>query len=236
MPEGMILKSEPFASNLWDPQRRFTLERYRESRAIPYQRVADPVKLSHFLNYADWFREQAVGNVREIKVAHIARNGGGFRLRLADGEEFTSRRVVLATGHMAFGIVPTELGGLPEPLLVHSSRMAAVNQYAGRDVCIVGAGQSALETAALLHEAGARVRVLVRRPEVAWNPVARVRPFWQRVHTPDPVWAPAGVRLRSPSCRASIGGGIRLRSVIDSSWALTVLRAPGGCASAFKGA
>ncbi len=185
MPEGMILKSEPFASNLWDPQRRFTLERYCESHAIPYQRVADPVKLSHFLSYADWFREQAVGKVREMRVAHIARNDGGFRLRLADGTEFTSRRVVLATGHMAFGIVPTELGALPEPLVVHSSRMAAVNQYTGRDVCIVGAGQSALETAALLHEAGARVRVLVRRPEVAWNPVARARPFWQRIRTPD---------------------------------------------------
>jgi lysine/ornithine N-monooxygenase len=198
MPEGMILKSEPFASNLWDPQRRFTLQRYCESHAIPYQRVADPVKRSHFLSYADWFREQAVGKVRDMRVAHIVRNDGGFRLQLADGEDFTSDRVVLATGHMAFGIVPPELGGVPEPLVVHSSRMAAVNQYAGRDVCIVGAGQSALETAALLHEAGARVRVLVRRAEVTWNPVARVRPLWQRVRSPD-----AGVGAGWPSAAIS---------------------------------
>jgi cation diffusion facilitator CzcD-associated flavoprotein CzcO len=185
MPEGMVLKSEPFASNLWDPQRRFTLQRYCESHAIPYQRIADPVKLSHFLSYADWFRDQAVGKVRETKVTHIARSNGGFRLTLADGSQFSSLRVVLATGHMAFRILPPELAGLPEPLVVHSARMAAVQDYQGRDVCIIGAGQSALETAALLHEAGARVRVLVRRPEVAWNPVARVRPFWQRVRTPD---------------------------------------------------
>jgi cation diffusion facilitator CzcD-associated flavoprotein CzcO len=185
MPEGMVLKSEPFASNLWDPQRRFTLQRYCEAHGIPYQRVADPVKISHFLSYADWFRTQAIGKVRETKVTHIARNNGGFRLTLADGSQFSSRRVVLATGYMAFSTLPSELSGLPEPLIVHSSRMAAVKDYAGRDVCIVGAGQSALETAALLHEAGARVRVLVRRPEVGWNPVARVRPIWQRMRTPD---------------------------------------------------
>ena len=185
MPEGMVLKSEPFASNLWDPQRRFTLQRYCESHAIPYQRVADPVKISHFLSYADWFREQAVGKVRETKVTRIARINGGFKVALADGSDFTSRRVVLATGHMAFRTLPAELSGLPEPLVVHSTRMAAAKDYANRDLCIIGAGQSALETAALLHEAGARVRVLVRRPEVGWNPVARVRPLWQRIRTPD---------------------------------------------------
>jgi hypothetical protein len=34
---------------------------------------------------------------------------------------------------------------------------------------VIGAGQSSLETAALLHEAGASVQVIVREPEVAWN-------------------------------------------------------------------
>jgi thioredoxin reductase len=41
--------------------------------------------------------------------------------------------------------------------------------YAGRDVTVIGAGQSALETAALLVECGARVR-LVARGEIKWNP------------------------------------------------------------------
>jgi len=37
-------------------------------------------------------------------------------------------------------------------------------------VTIIGCGQSGLETAALLHELGADVRVLARAPVVDWNP------------------------------------------------------------------
>ncbi len=81
MPAGMVLKSEPFASNLWDPQRRFTLERYCEAHGKPYQRVADPVRLSHFLEYADWFREQAVGVVRDVRVAQLSRSHQGFDVK-----------------------------------------------------------------------------------------------------------------------------------------------------------
>jgi len=185
MPTGMVLKSEPFASNLWDPQRRFTLQRYCESHGKPYQRVADPVALSHFLEYADWFREQAVGAVRDVRVAKLSRRAQGFDVQLTDGTHFSSRRVVLATGHMAFRTIPPELQSLPEPLALHSARIADVGSYANRDVCIIGAGQSALETAALLHEAGARVRIIVRRPQVGWNPEARLRPLSQQVVAPD---------------------------------------------------
>jgi thioredoxin reductase len=185
MPQGMILKSEPFASNLWDPQRRFTVQRFFASRAVPYQPVGRPLPLSLFLEYADWFRRQAVGDPRDTRVEQLDRADGGFRLRLADGSSFTSRRVILATGHMAYRVVPPPLAELPEPLVLHSTRIGDVARYANRDVCIIGAGQSALETAALLHEAGARVRVLVRKPELQWNSPSKPRPLWKRVYAPD---------------------------------------------------
>lgn len=185
MPRGMVLKSEPFASNLWDPQRRFTLQRFLASRGAPYQRVGRPLPLSLFLEYADWFRRQAVGEPRDTRVVQLGRTSGGFSLRLADGSSFTSRRVILATGHMAFRLVPPELAALPEPLALHSSHIRDVAGYADRDVCLIGAGQSSLETAALLHEAGARVRVLVREPLVAWNSPSKPRPLWKRMCSPD---------------------------------------------------
>jgi thioredoxin reductase len=185
MPEGMVLKSEPFASNLWDPQRRFTLQRFFASRGAPYQPVGRPLPLTLFLEYADWFRQQAVGDPRDTRVVQLGRANGGFCLRLADGSSFTTRRVILATGHMAFRVVPPELAALAEPLVLHSTRIGDVASYANRDVCVIGAGQSALETAALLCEAGARVRVLVRKPQVEWNSPSKPRPLWKRMYAPD---------------------------------------------------
>lgn len=185
MPEGMLLKSERFASSLWDPHRRYTLRRFSDLRGLPWQPVGSPLSLALFREYAEWFRQQAVGEPRDIRVAGLRRVNGGFGVRLADGASFTSRRVVLATGHMSFRLVPPELSALPEPLVMHSTRVGDLKSYAGREVCVIGAGQSALETAALLHENRARVRVLVRRERIEWNAPSKPRPLPRRILAPD---------------------------------------------------
>jgi thioredoxin reductase len=185
MPEGMLLKSERFASNLWDPKRRYTLRRYCEAQRLAYQAVGSPLSLELFLEYAEWFRQQTAIEPRDLKVRQLQRAPGGFDLQLADGTSFTSRRVVLATGHMAYRWVPPELAHLPEPLVLHSTRIGDMRGYSGRDVCVIGAGQSALETAALLHENGAQVRVLVRRAQVDWNTPSKPRSLAARMVAPD---------------------------------------------------
>jgi FAD-dependent urate hydroxylase len=169
MPEGMFLKSEPFASTLWDPQRNFTLKRFLSEKKIPYRPVGTPVSLAQFLDYAEWFRKGAVGEVCDIKISRIRRNSDNFTLDLTDGSSLEARRVVLATGPIAFRYLPPEISGLPEPLCKHSTLLSDVKAYSGRDCTIVGAGQSALESAALLHEAGATVRVLARADRIRWN-------------------------------------------------------------------
>jgi FAD-dependent urate hydroxylase len=185
MPQGMLLKSERFASSLWDPERRYTLRRYCEAQRLPYQPVGDPLSLEQFLRYGEWFRQQTEVDPRDLKVNLLRRVPGGFSVQLADGSGFTSRQVVLATGHMAFRSLPPELAHLPEPLVLHSSRIGDVRGYAGRDICVIGAGQSALETAALLHENGARVRVLIRRERIEWNSPSKPRPLLARILKPD---------------------------------------------------
>lgn len=185
MPAGMVLKSEPFASNLWDPARRYTLEQYCRHQKIPYEPVARPVSLELFLRYADWFRHNAVAGPEEVRVRRIHRANGGFALRLEDDRVVTSRRVVLAAGHMAFHVMPPELSGLPAPQVVHSAHMGPLNRYAGREVTVIGAGQSALESAALLHEAGARVRVIARSQRLLWNEPSQRRSLLQRIRAPD---------------------------------------------------
>jgi thioredoxin reductase len=169
MPEGMVLKSEPFASNLWDPERKFTLERFSRERAVPYQRSGRPVPLANFLDYADWFQERAVGEVSNVKVKLLRRDARSFILELQNGSHVQASRVILATGHMAFRYVPAELATLSEPLCLHSTRLGDLRVFAGRDVTVIGAGQSALESAALLHEVGAQVRLVARTGQLNWN-------------------------------------------------------------------
>ena len=176
MPAGMVLKSERFASNLWDPRRQFTLRRFAAERKIPYQHSGRPLSNADFLDYAEWFRQRAVGEPNPAKVRRISGNAGEFTLEFDGQPSITARRVILATGHMAFRYVPPELAGLAEPLCFHSTRIGEVSAFAGRDVTILGAGQSALESAALLREAGAAVRVIARTDRIIWNPAPSAGP------------------------------------------------------------
>jgi FAD-dependent urate hydroxylase len=169
MPVGMVLKSERFASNLWDPNGQFTLERYSAEHKIPYQPAGDPLSLADFLRYAEWFRERAVGESIDARVTSLRRTPTGFLLDFAGAPQLEARRVVLATGHMAFRVIPEELASIPEPLCYHSSKVHDLSGFAGRDVTLIGAGQSALESAALLQEAGAHVRLIIRGSQVRWN-------------------------------------------------------------------
>jgi thioredoxin reductase len=201
MPRGMLLRSEPFASNLWDPNRRFTYERYLNEKNIPYRKVRDPVSIERFLDYASWFRKNAAGAVRNVKVRRIRRDNELFVLELVDGSAVQARRVVLATGHMAFRNVPAELSGLQDGLCIHSTALTDLQKYAGRDVTVIGAGQSALESAALLRENGATVRLIARQERLTWNDEPRPNPSWIG-------------QLRNPE--AGLGSGWR-------SWAVSEL-------------
>jgi hypothetical protein len=76
--------------------------------------------------------------------------------------------VVVAAGISLFARQPAEFDGLPEQLVSHSSTENDLGRYAGRRTIVIGGGQSALESAALLREAGADVEVVLRRPIVHW--------------------------------------------------------------------
>ena len=78
----------------------------------------------------------------------------GSRVDFADAGPITARQVVVATGVLPFAHIPGELAGLPSDLVTHTVSIETWTGSSGREVAVVGAGQSALETAALLHESG----------------------------------------------------------------------------------
>jgi predicted ATP-grasp superfamily ATP-dependent carboligase len=184
MPDGMRLKSEGFASNLSDPEAAYTLRRFCATFGIDYADLAAPIALDTFAGYGSWFQQQLVPGLRPDRVLRVRRDGGAFELTLSTGDALRARRVVVATGLTGYAHIPATLTALPLDRLSHAYDYS---RPAGGDVVIIGAGQSALETAALEHEAGGTVRLVARAPRLAWNskPGGRARPLRQRMRYPE---------------------------------------------------
>jgi cation diffusion facilitator CzcD-associated flavoprotein CzcO len=197
MPVGMCLKSEWDASSLSDPAGRYTLRQFCAETRSPYGNA--PLPLDTFTRYASLFQRRLVPMVENILVTGLDRRPDGFDLRLATGENISAKSVVIATGLSHAEYIPQELGQLPEQLLSHSSVHRDLSQFKGRDVVVVGAGQSALETAALLYETQAKVSLLVRGSSIGWNPTPSPGPrsLWQRMRRPE---SPLGSGLKTSFC------------------------------------
>jgi len=187
MPRGMYLKSQGFASNLSDPAAACTLGAFCRAAGRPYADYGLPVPLEDFVAYSEWFQRAQGLDVAEVLVTRVTPAGAGYCLDLADGEQVRARQVVLAIGVEHFAHVPAPLAGLPVAACTHSSAHDDLAGFAGQRVVVVGAGQSALESAALLHEHGADVRIVMREQQVAWNgaPLPPDRPLRQRLREPE---------------------------------------------------
>jgi cation diffusion facilitator CzcD-associated flavoprotein CzcO len=115
MPKGMLLKSDGFASDIYDPDREFTLRRFCGERGIEYSDTRVPVRVDTFAAYGLAFRERMVPELENRLVVSVELVPGGFLLQFDDGEMVTARRVVLATGITHFGYIPPEISSLPPP-------------------------------------------------------------------------------------------------------------------------
>jgi len=166
MPRGMLLKSDGFASTLYDPKAEFTLRRYCEGHKIEYADLGTPVRVEDFCAYGLAFQRRFAPHLENKRVTLLERTRSGFTLQLNNGNSFAAQRVVIATGLSSFEHVPPQLAALPSDLLSHSSAHVNLQQFKGRDVTVIGAGASATELATLLHEQGCRVRMVARRSSI----------------------------------------------------------------------
>jgi thioredoxin reductase len=195
MPEGMFLRSPWEGSHFADPANRFTLDLYRTVNGNHH--LTDPVPLKNYIRYGHWFHQQAGLSSDRRKVVRIALAPDGYQLILDDGESLHARRVVVAGGILPFVHRPKLFEGLPTSLVTHTSEQRDFGKFRGKEVLVIGGGQSALEAAAFLHESGAQVEVLVRKTSVHWL----VRQEW--IRSKEIAWmfygrggvGPAGVSL-----------------------------------------
>ncbi|MFD9790482.1 flavin-containing monooxygenase [Streptomyces sp. NPDC059070] len=109
-------------------------------------------------------RVHEVETVTGVEVSRVERAGDGWLLHATGGRRLTGRAVVVATGHNHTPYLPDWPGadGFTGELL-HARDYRSPAPYTGRDVLVVGAGNTGAEIAADLAGGGAgRVRLAVR--------------------------------------------------------------------------
>ena len=198
MPRGMLLKSEGFASSLYDPEGFFTLGQYCKDAGLPYADVGNPVPLETFVSYGLEFQRRLVPELEHHEVALVREGEPGFCLTLSTGETLRARCVVVAAGITHFAYLPPELAGYPPELISHSSAHSELEGFRGKPVAVIGAGSSAVDIAALLGEAGADVHLIARRQAIDFHsPSQEPRPLMDRILAPR---SGLGIGWRSRLC------------------------------------
>ncbi|MEU6809099.1 NAD(P)/FAD-dependent oxidoreductase [Streptomyces sp. NPDC046831] len=146
--------------------------------------------------------------VTGVEVSRIERtpDGTGWLLRASGGRELTGGAVVVATGHNHTPRVPDWPGrDAWTGEFLHASQYRNAQPFTGRDVLVVGAGNTGAEIAVDLVEGGAaRVRLSVR---TAPHIVRRSTLGWAAQYTGVLVRRlPAGLvdRLARPVARLSV--------------------------------
>jgi thioredoxin reductase len=186
MPKGMRLKSEGFASTLYDAKSAFTLGTYCHQRNIPYADIGLPVQLDTFIGYGEEFQRRLVPNLEPKQVAALESTPSGFGLLLEDGERLTARRVVVAVGISHFQYTPPILADLPPELVSHSSARNTYDCFRGCEVTVIGGGASAADVAVALADAGASTQIVARKPVIRFHdpPGTLPRPLLESIRNP----------------------------------------------------
>jgi thioredoxin reductase len=185
MPKGMLLKSEGFASNLYDPKKSFCLYRFCNESGIEYADVGIPVRLETFSAYGQAFQRRFAPDLQRKTLRSLSRSPQGFLLQFDDGEILAAGKVIMATGISYFQHIPQELSHLHSDVVSHSSRHSDLEQFKGREIVVIGGGSSASDLAVLLHESGAQVTLVARGLSIQFHgKMSLPRSLWKRFRWP----------------------------------------------------
>ena len=164
MPPTMYLKSSWSGLSFSDPGGKHNLNCFSKASGISRQ---EPIPLQVFLKYGHWFQQCVVPDIDQAYVQLLAQDGKMFHLDLADGRSIKAGRVVVAAGISSYANIPEYAAHLSSRVVSHSQDHRDFAPFKDKKVIVVGSGQSALESAALLYEANAAVE-LIARESVVW--------------------------------------------------------------------
>jgi len=182
------LKSPDFGTNIYMPERGNSFVEWSARRGLSPE---EPIPIARFTEYGLDIQQRFFPMVEPLEVANVRPDGEGFEVTLENQNRFRARKVVVAAGLSYFAHVPAPLDALPRELVSHTSQHSGYDDFAGKDVVVLGKGQSALEAAAALYEAGARVQIAVRSSNVYFSsPPETSRSLYQRLKNPNSVLGP----------------------------------------------
>ena len=184
MPEGMYLKSEGFASSLFEPSGAFTLGAYCAEQGIPYAHTGIPVSKDVFIRYGAAFQKRFLPHLENRMATAVSRTRDGYLTSFADGGHIASRQVVVAAGVGNYSQLPDFASQLPAKLCSHSSAHHDFGRFAGRTVAVIGGGSSAMDVAAALRRRGAHATVIARRKSVRFQTPLGQRSLRDKIRAP----------------------------------------------------
>ena len=164
-PLGMLFRSPIEGTDIGDRGSPLSLRAYC---AATGRHLVAPIPADVFCDYGIWFAEHSGFDVDRRNVERVERTDNGFRVTLDDDASVETQRVVVAAGIGAFGWTPPQFDGLPVELASHTLEHRDLSKIAGNHIVVVGGGQSALESAALLTEAGRDVEIVMRESGPRW--------------------------------------------------------------------
>jgi thioredoxin reductase len=198
MPKGMLLKSDGFASSIYTPGNTYSLSAYCAKRGIAYSDKGLPVRLDVFGAYGMSFRDRFVPELQDKQITSVERSADQFVLKTDQNDTITAKAVVLAVGVTHFSYTPPVLADAPAEFVSHSYEHADVESLRGKEITILGGGSSAIDLAAILHEAGVQVQLVARVPELKFHDKTSSeerRSLWKRLRSPDSGLGP-GIKSR----------------------------------------
>jgi hypothetical protein len=165
MPAGMLLRSNRGATNMIELHGEHSLATFERESGTP---MGNPVTLERFVAYGEWVQARVAPDVERRRATAISKQNGEFVIDTDDGGQLHAHRVVVAGGIEPFPRRPQTFAGLPGELASHTADHANLGSFGAVRMIVVGGGQSALESGALLAEQGASVEVLVRASSLVW--------------------------------------------------------------------
>jgi len=141
--------------------------------------------MQSFAAYGLEIQKQFVPDLEEVLVTNVSLRNRGFEVALSSGERLHSRRVVVCTGLSGLARIPDALRELSPDRMRHTFDISDYSEFRNKTVAVVGAGASAIEAGALVHEAGGCSEIFVRGHQAVFHGrTQRVRPLWERIKNP----------------------------------------------------